>query len=286
LKRILLTASIAAVAAVAVPASAGASTQIGQTISPAGSACNQNISWFQAVSPNNQFVVPVDGVITSWSFIGGTSVPSSMKLKVATIGVTTLSVVAESDSHAPAANVLNTFTSHVPAHAGEVIGFYFPTPNFVPCAATGQGGYTADFASGDLAPGTNNVGFTADPGSHLDLSATLEPDCDGDNLGDETQDTDLSACVCAGQKVTKAGTDGPDQIVGTAGKDVIAALGGNDKVSGLGDADIICGGPGKDTLKGGGGNDKLLGQAGKDTLKGGPGKDKLKGGPGKDKQIQ
>jgi Ca2+-binding RTX toxin-like protein len=248
--------------------------------------CEKNISWFQGVSPNNQFVVPVDGVITSWSFLGGASVPSKIKLKTARIGVTTLSVVAESALETPAANVVNTFQSHVPAHAGEVIGFYFPSPNFVPCAATGQAGYTADFASGDLAPGTNNVGFTPDANSHLDLSATLEPDCDGDNLGDETQDTDLSACICSGQKVTKAGTAGPDQIVGTSGRDVIAALGGNDKVSGLAGDDIICGGPGKDTLKGGAGNDRLVGEAGKDTLKGGPGKDKLKGGPGKDKQIQ
>ena len=286
MKRILLFASMAAVAATAVPASAGASTQIGQTINPAGSACSQNVSWFQGISPNNQFVVPVDGVITSWSFLGGTSVPSQMKLKLAKIGVTTLDVVAQSDFGTPVANQLNTFPSHVAAHAGEVIGFYFPSPNNVPCASNPAAGYTADFVSGDVAPGTNNAGFNPDVNSHLDLSATLEPDCDGDKLGDETQDTDLSACICAGQKVTKAGTDGPDQIVGTAGKDVIAALGGNDKVSGLGDDDIICGGPGKDTLKGGPGNDKLLGQAGKDTLKGGPGKDKLKGGPGKDKQIQ
>jgi Ca2+-binding RTX toxin-like protein len=283
LKRILL---VALIATAALPATASASTQIGQTISPAGSACSQNVSWFQGTSPNNQFVVPVDGVITSWSFIGGVGAPSSMKLKLATVGATTLSVVAESGSEHPAANVLNTFQSHVTAHAGEVIGFYFPSPNNIQCANTAAPGYDTNFASGDLAPGTNNVGFTTDVNTHLDLSATLEPDCDKDGLGDETQDSDLSACLCAGQKVTQAGTDGPDQIVGTAGKDVIAALGGNDKVSALGDDDIVCGGPGKDTLKGGAGNDKLLGQAGKDTLKGGPGKDKLKGGPGKDKQIQ
>jgi Ca2+-binding RTX toxin-like protein len=285
-KRVLLTVLAATATAAVLPATAGASTQIGQTISPAGSACSQNVSWFQGVSPNNQFVVPVDGVITSWSFIGGVTPPSSMKLKVAKLGVTTLSVVAESGSEHPAANVLNTFSSHVTVHAGEVIGFYFPSPNNIQCAATGQAGYNDFFASGDLAPGSNNVGFTNEVGGHLDLSATLEPDCDKDGLGDETQDTDLSACNCAGEKVTQAGTDGPDQIVGTAGRDVIAALGGNDKVSGLGGDDVLCGGPGKDTLKGGAGNDKLVGQAGNDTLKGGPGKDKLKGGPGKDKQIQ
>ena len=197
MKRALLVTALIAIAAA--PASASASTQIGQTINPAGSACNQNISWFQGVSTNNQFVVPVDGVITSWSFLGGTSVPSQMKLKLATVGVTTLNVVAQSDSQIPLANQLNTFTSHVPAHAGEVIGFYFPSPNLVPCAANPAPGYTADFVSGDVAPGTNNAGFTADPNSHLDLSATLEPDADKDGFGDETQD----------QCPTNAATQGP-----------------------------------------------------------------------------
>ena len=197
MKRALLVTALIATAAA--PASASASTQIGQTINPAGSACNQNISWFQGVSPNNQFVVPVDGVITSWSFLGGTSVPSQMKLKLATIGVTTLNVVAQSDVQIPLANQLNTFTSHVPAHAGEVIGFYFPSPNFVPCAANPATGYTAAFVSGDVAPGTNNAGFNPDPNSHLDLSATLEPDADNDGFGDETQD----------QCPTNAATQGP-----------------------------------------------------------------------------
>ena len=196
MKRALLVTALIAIAAA--PASASASTQIGQTINPAGSACNQNISWFQGVSPNNQFVVPVDGVITSWSFLGGTSVPSQMKLKLATVGVTTLNVVAQSDVQIPLANQLNTFTSHVPAHAGEVIGFYFPSPNFVPCAANPATGYTAAFVSGDVAPGTNNAGFNPDPNSHLDLSATLEPDADNDGFGDETQD----------QCPTNAGTQG------------------------------------------------------------------------------
>src|SRR5262249_57688110 len=139
-------------------------------------------------------------------------------------------------------------------------------PNNGPSAATPVTGYASFLVSGDVAPGSNNAGFNPDATSHLDLSATLEPDCDGDGLGDETQDTDLSACICAGQKVTQRGTNGPDQIVGTAGRDVIAALGGNDKVSGLGGNDIVCGGPGNGTLKGGGGHDKRRRRAGDDPL--------------------
>jgi hypothetical protein len=196
-KRALLVTALIAIAAA--PASASASTQIGQTINPAGSACSPNVSWFQGTAPNSQFVVPVDGVITSWSFLGGTSVPSSMKLKVGRIGVTTLDVVAQSDPQTPLANNLNTFTSHVQVHSGEVIGFYFPAPGTFPCAANPVSGYAAQFISGDVAPGTNNVGFSTDANTHLDLSATLEPDADHDGFGDETQD----------QCPTNAGTQGP-----------------------------------------------------------------------------
>ena len=185
-KRALLISAL--IATTAAPASASASTQIGQTINPAGSACSPNVSWFQGTAPNSQFVVPTDGVITSWSFLGGTTVPSSMKLKVGRIGVTTLDVVAQSDPQTLVANTLNTFTSRVPAHAGEVIGFYFPAPGLFPCAANPAAGYSAQFISGDVAPGTNNVGFTTDANTHLDLSATLEPDADHDGFGDETQD--------------------------------------------------------------------------------------------------
>ena len=143
--------------------------------------------------------------------------------------MTTLSVVAESGLETPAANVLNTFQSHVPAHAGEVIGFYFPSPNNVPCAATSQPGYTTDFASGDLAPGTNNVGFNVAAGR------------------------DVIAALGGNDKVLGLGDD--DIICGGPGKDTLKGGAGNDK---------LIGGPGKDTLKGGPGKDKLKGGPGKD----------------------
>lgn len=70
--------------------------------------------------------------------------------------------------------------------------------------------------------------------------------------------------VCAGSKVTIAGTNGDDSIEGTDGNDVINALGGNDLVrAGDGD-DIVCGGRGNDELRGEGGHDLLLGDQGND----------------------
>jgi hypothetical protein len=135
------------------------------------------------------------------------------------------------------------------------------------------------------------------PPYEIALNADVEPDCDQDGLGDETQDTSLSSCApgtipppppgvatatCRGLPATIVGTDGSDVRTGSLGQDVIAGLGGNDALSGIAGNDVICGGAGKDTLRGGKGKDSLLGQKGKDTLKGGGGKDLCKGGKGKD----
>ena len=297
---------VAVVAALmAAPSGAGAATQIGQTVDPSSSFCSPNgLTWLQSESPTNgSFVVPFDGVITSWSYLATTFPPASLKLKLGQVAmtplVTTLTITRESAPGIPVAGQMNTFQSQVPARAGEIIGFFQSTNGR--CAATGQVGYTAAFANGDILPGAPPAPATSETGTHLDLSALLESDCDKDGLGDETQDTTLSSCApgttptgpaptlpsgapatCKGKPATIVGTNGSDTRTGSQGSDVIVALGGNDTISGVAGNDVICGGAGKDLLKGGKGKDSLLGQKGKDTLKGGGGRDFCKGGKGTD----
>jgi Ca2+-binding RTX toxin-like protein len=277
---------VAAMALIIAPSASQAATQVGQTVDPSSSNCTPEDTFLQSVSPGNQFEVPFDGVITSWSFLGGSIVPSPLKLKLGRAGAGTMTITGESGFATPAANQLNTFSTRVPARAHDLIGFYFPSPSdLAQCAARNQSGYIDLVALGDIQPGASST--VSDESSHLDVSANLEPDCDKDGLGDETQDGDTSSCPpCKGQRATIVGTGRSDTLGGADGRDVIVGLGGNDRLSGLGGGDIICGSAGKDVLKGGKGKDTLLGQQGKDTLKGGPGKDKLNGGPGKDKQVQ
>jgi Ca2+-binding RTX toxin-like protein len=121
-----------------------------------------------------------------------------------------------------------------------------------------------------------------DYGEHT-FNADVEPDCDKDGLGDETQDQNLSTCpTCKGKRATIVGTNGNDVRSGTPGRDVIVGLGGQDKLSGNAGNDLVCGGKGKDNLYGGKGKDALLGQGAKDKLHGGGGKDTCKGGKGND----
>jgi hypothetical protein len=191
---------LAAAALIAAPSGASAATQVGQTVDPSSSECSQNLTRLQPTSPSNQYAIPFDGVITSWSFLGGSIVPSQMKLKVGlVIPSIALGVNGESALETPAANTLNTFSTRIPVRALDVIGFYFPSPNSVRCADTSAPGYADAFTAGDSMPGAAAFPITTEPDVRLDVSAQLEQDADHDGFGDETQD----------QCPTNAATQGP-----------------------------------------------------------------------------
>jgi len=270
----------------AAPAGASAATQIGETFEPTW-PCRDNVNFLQTSSPGRSYSAPSDGVITTWSFQAAASGSSLLKFKVGrSAGANRYTTVGDSGGLAnPVGGALNTYPVRIPVFAGDLLGFYWNAGNTAPCTNL-VGGFHIRNHDGDVPPGTT-AAFTEQTTFQLDLAATLEPDCDKDGLGDETQDASTTPCpTCRGQRATIVGTRGNDVRRGTPGRDVMSGLGGNDKLSGLAGNDVICGGTGKDTLRGGKGKDKLYGEAGNDVLQGGPGKDKLKGGPGRDKQVQ
>lgn len=99
------------------------------------------------------------------------------------------------------------------------------------------------------------------------------------------------AMRCAGEEVTRLGTEHDDTIRGGPHAEVIRTGRGNDVVDGRGGGDLICldegndvgnGGKGRDIILGGPGNDVLSGGKKSDTLMGGGGRDILEGGGGGD----
>jgi Ca2+-binding RTX toxin-like protein len=284
LKRFAPTVAAAAAMLVAVPSGASAATTIGETFDP-DFVCSPNFTRLQSTSPGGQYTVPAPGVITRWSFQADAA-PPNIKFKVGrSAGGNDYTIIGESGLVTPSANTLNSFFTQIAVAPFDVIGTYTATQG--DCLRQPSPGYIRHTAPGDIVPPTTAL-FTTVAESQLDVSAILEPDCDSDGLGDETQDPDLTGAGCppplrcAGQRLTIVGSDGPDEIVGTANRDVIGALGGKDEVSGRAGKDLICGGSGRDTLRGGKAKDKLFGQKGRDTLKGGGGKDVCKGGKGND----
>ena len=146
------------------------------------------------------FDVPADGVVVSWSFQAGPS-PPTLKLKVvryltSSFGTDSFVVVGDSTPQTPTPNAFNTFPTRVPVRSGDVIGMFVSAPGNCRNDAPPAGfGYRA--VSGDPAPGTTFTSAGPSTFGILDIAATVEPDCDGDGFGDETQDPDLSSCTDA-----------------------------------------------------------------------------------------
>ena len=270
---------------VAVPSGASAATTIGETFKPVAPDCGADFTRLQSTSPGAKYAAPSAGVITRWSFEAAASNVPQLKFKVGrSAGGDMFTIIGESALVTPVAGALNSYFTQIPVQAGDVIGFYNATAGY--CDRP-DSDYTYHSSSGDVVP-PNSAGFNFLSPYQLDLSALLEPDCDNDRLGDETQDKDISSCpaaggaTCKGNRATIIGTSGNDVRSGTPGRDVMVGQGGNDRLSGLAGNDVICGGAGRDTLKGGTGNDFLSGQKGKDKLAGQKGEDKLSGKKGKD----
>jgi hypothetical protein len=217
LRSLALASGLAAV--LAAPSSASATTEIGETFM-ADNLCgpmtpmDPPLTSLQRTSPNNQYAAPSSGVITAWSHWAGSS-PPELKLKVARpAGVNSFTVIGESSFRVPQPNVLNTYPDvQIPVEAGDVIGFTVRANGN--CGRSPGTSYGTSNLVGDPPPGATAT-FSPNPMFQLSVSATLEPDCDADGLGDETQDPSLLGGECpirertltlsAGKKRVKKGT--------------------------------------------------------------------------------
>jgi RTX calcium-binding nonapeptide repeat (4 copies) len=318
---LLAMAALVATGLMAVPSRAGAAVTIGQVApGPSFNFANSQVDYLQpTVTSGSSYVVPAAGIVASWSHNALGEDPGqmlTMKVFRKVADPVTYMVVGHDGPRPLVSGALNTFPASIPVRAGDVLGLNTANASPAVHVAYGFPGPNTEVflerLDSDLADGQSGAFDVIDSEStRINMSAVVEPDCDQDGLGDETQDPDISSCApgttptgpgttptgpaptlpggapatCRGLPATIVGTPGNDVRTGTPGRDVIAGLGGNDTLSGLAGNDVICGGRGKDTLKGGKGKDTLLGQKGNDTLKGGPGSDKLSGKKGKDKLI-
>lgn len=200
-------ACLAAIGWLAVGASAAdAATQVGETFEPTGN-CSPRTR-IQLSSAGNPYVIPSAGVLTSWSFerASGSAIP--VRLKVArAAGGTSFTIVGESEFENPAVGS-NTFSTRIAVQAGDVLGLYAATASVFFCTRSVLG-FTVGLGPAFTDEG---VGMTSPyppvDDQQLDVSATLEADCDADGFGDETQDGDTNSCPPGPQAtITKAPRD-------------------------------------------------------------------------------
>ena len=170
-----------ALGADAIPAAAA--TTVGQTFTPVEN-CSTNLVHLATQSPGNEYIVPSDGVLTSWQY-QAPAAPPALKFKVGrTAGGSSFTIVGESAIVTPSPSALNTFAVRLAVRAGDVLGLYAVSGG--PCGQA-VGGFGFHYVTGDQAPGSTTT-YTFLAGHQFDVAAILEPDADADGFGDESQD--------------------------------------------------------------------------------------------------
>jgi hypothetical protein len=194
-----IRAGVAAAALMVVGApSAPAATQIGETTGAA--PCGAQ-TVFQTNSPIGPYAAPVDGVITSWQYRSpmASQIGRALEFKVArAAGGNSLTIVGESERETPTIPLTTlTFPTRIAVQAGDVIGLYVPGTS-APCTVGPSPGYQAHVIADnvDRQPGDTSI-YGVGNQTQVNVGAILEPDCDGDGFGDETQDPSLFGGTCA-----------------------------------------------------------------------------------------
>jgi hypothetical protein len=140
------------------------------------------------------YVVPRDGVITSWSFHGSGLQGSQVTLRVYRPEPPDQFVPVGDGGPVQALSGDRLFVTgtRLPVEAGEIIGLRSEKVGGVSggiCASAGGNGDTYRFLAGtaptDLGAAAN---YSEASGLKLDISAEVEHDVDGDGYGDESQD--------------------------------------------------------------------------------------------------
>jgi hypothetical protein len=192
----------AALAGLLTAAPASASTILGDPAT-ASDECDPGLTYLQTVSTGASYTAPTAGVITSWSFRAD-AMPPQLKIKLGrSEGGTAYTIVGASSVRAPVANVLNTFPAQIPVQAGDVLGVTPVTAGH--CGKAPASGYSFHYFNGDPAPGTTAT-YLGPYSGQLTVSALLEPDCDSDGFGDESQDSSVD-CAPPETQISK----GPKQ---------------------------------------------------------------------------
>jgi hypothetical protein len=194
----LVSAAAAAAIAISLLAAPGASAA-----TEAGSKCVADtiessdftqIELAKAPSGPLPTTIPIDGVITRWTFdvvsIPAGSQTQTLKVFRPTSTPNAFQVIGESAPGDLGSGGLSTFATRIPVRAGDIIGSHGSTPGGEPttiyCNGV-EGGYDG-FLAGN--PPVGSIARIEDAGYHLQLPITVsvEPDADYDGFGDETQD--------------------------------------------------------------------------------------------------
>jgi uncharacterized repeat protein (TIGR01451 family) len=220
--------------------SASASTTIGQNGAGGPGTCGAGNTFVQTGTGSGvpSYVVPAGGgVITSWSFLAGSTTGEQDKLKVVrpTGTANQFVVVGESLLETMTPSTLNTFPLRIPVQAGDLLGLFTVDGNDCIVSTHTPGNTDAYVAQTDPPPATTFTGIPeSSSGEAYNVSAVVEPDADHDNWGDDTQDKcggatgSVQGCPKADLSITTTATASTVPAGGTVTYTLTAQNGGPD----------------------------------------------------------
>ncbi len=131
--------------------SCAATATVGQLFTPAIN-CVGPFTYLETGSPSRvSYVIPFDGVITSWAWHAGATPVTDLKLKVGhAVGGGQFVIDAQAPAGSQTPNAVTDYPANIPVKAGQIIGI---TQNGGSCASDDVG-YVTTFFTGDVPPST------------------------------------------------------------------------------------------------------------------------------------
>lgn len=171
---------------VSVSGAAAKTVIVGQaTFTPANLCFGTFTELVTGVASGNSYTVPKAGVITSWSFFGGATPVSGLKLKVGqSAGSGKYEITGEATAGSQTPNTLNRYPAHIPVKAGDLIGILESGGDCE--SVTDNGLDTFAFSNGDVAPGTTATFQDSGAGAKFPVSAKVALDCVVPNVKGKT----------------------------------------------------------------------------------------------------
>jgi hypothetical protein len=196
----------------AVPGTAGAAVQLGQTSPTNPVNCGQfDVNTVQRASVTaNYQVPPPGGVITSWSHRGRSLLPAppgpgSGRLQIwDSTGGNNFTLIGRSELETFTAGLVTSFLTRIPVDPGDLLGLRTVEANTGCGTVIGGAGNVIGFEINATDPAPGAVRTLNPLDNRLwNVAAVLEADADADGFGDETQD------ACLGQAGPASGCPTP-----------------------------------------------------------------------------
>lgn len=187
-KRLVAAAAIAA-ALGAMPAAAGAGTNIGATCDTPGYVSSAAFQFTVGVGAPSYTVPPGGGILTRWAVAREpAAVASPIKLKLLKPTGVPNQFTIVGDELQTVGPGENEFVARVPVIGGEILGSFGVNAGTTPYCGFSGSSLANLTPPGDPALGATVTKNATGNNAVLDLAAYVEPDADGDLYGDESQD--------------------------------------------------------------------------------------------------